>query len=308
MSEPERGTYIGGLDAGTIVGLNPYDSPVNVAMRLKGRGEARVPSRPMRAGLALEPLVLDDYEEAHGVRLVRQPGFMRHPRFPWAGGHIDAMPEGQPVRLIIDAKTTQRDDGYGDEGTDQVPAHIIAQMHWYMPLVDAEAADIAVWFRNRDYREYHITRDLELEAELFSACEEFYRRYVVGDEVPPLDGQEGTRRYLADRYPTNNGEIVKATPDLDEMAAMLKSIRGDRAKAEQIEATLQARIEQAIGEADGIETALGKITWRRSSDSKRLDVKALQADPEAAPLVARHMKIVPGTRRFLAPRDWGKEE
>ena len=304
----ERGTYIGGLDAGTIVGLNPYESPINVAMRLKGRAAGKVATLPMKAGLALEGMILDEYEERHGVKLVRQPGFMRHPRFPWAGGHIDAMPEGSPVRLIIDAKSTQRDDGYGDEGTDSVPSHIIAQAAWYMPLVDADACDIAVLFRNRDYREYHITRDVELEAELFAACEEFYQRYVVGDEVPELDGSEGTRRYLADRYPTNNGEIVKATPDLDEMVAMLKSIRGDKAKAEQIEATLQARIEQAIGEADGIETALGKITWRRSSDSKRLDVKALQADPEAAPLVARHMKIVPGTRRFLAPRDWGKEE
>jgi hypothetical protein len=89
---------------------------------------------------------------------------------------------------------------------------------------------------------------------------------------------------------------------------MLKQARADRSRAAEIEATLQARIEAAIGEADGIDTALGKITWRRSKDSPRLDVKALQADPEAAPLVARHMKIVPGTRRFLAPRDWGKEE
>ena len=106
--ERARGTYIGGLDAGTIVGLNPYDSPINVAMRLKGRESQKVPTLPMKAGLALENMILDEYAERHDVRLVRQPGFMRHPRFPWAGGHIDAMPEGQPVQLIIDAKTTDR--------------------------------------------------------------------------------------------------------------------------------------------------------------------------------------------------------
>ena len=304
----ERGTYIGGLDAGTICGLNPYDSPIDVAMRLKGRLAQKTATLPMKAGLALEAMILDEYETRHDVKLVRQPGFMRHPRFPWAGGHIDAHPEGSPVRLIVDAKSTQRDDGYGEEGTDQVPAHIIAQGHWYMPLVEAEAFDVAVLFRNRDYREYHIRRDPEFEELLFARCAEFHRRYVIGDETPELDGSESTQRYLADRYPAGNGQIIKATPELDELVAMLKQARGSREKHEQIEATLQARIQQAIGDADGIDTALGRITWRRSKDSPRLDVKALQADPAAAELLAHHQKIVPGTRRFLAPRDWGKEE
>lgn len=305
----ERGTYIGGLDAGTICGFNKWESPVELAMRLKsGATPSRKPTLPMKAGLALEDMILDEYAERHDVKLVRQPGFMRHPRFPWAGGHIDAHPEGSPVRLIIDAKSTQRDDDWGEEGTDQVPTHIICQLHWYFPLIDAEAGDIAVLFRNRDYREYHIPRDLEFEAMIFERCHEFWRRYVEGDEVPDLDGSEGTRRYLADRYPSNNGKIITATDEINEMVAMLRQIRGERAKYETLEATVEARIKQAIGDADGIDTAHGRITWRKASDSKRLDVKSLQADPMAAALIAQHMKIVPGARRFLPPRDWGKEE
>jgi hypothetical protein len=88
---------------------------------------------------------------------------------------------------------------------------------------------------------------------------------------------------------------------------MLKQARCMRQKHEQLEALLEARLQAAIGDADGVDTMLGRITWKCTAGSKRLDTKALQADPEAAALVAAHTHIVPGVRRFCVPRDWGKE-
>ena len=58
---------LGGSDAATLVGLNPYDSLPALYARKKGLMEQ--PATPaMQVGLALEPLVAQLWQEATGKR------------------------------------------------------------------------------------------------------------------------------------------------------------------------------------------------------------------------------------------------
>jgi putative phage-type endonuclease len=308
-----RSQHICGTDIAAIVGCNPWKGRMDVYLEKTGQGEPLPDNDRMYFGRMIEPVIANRYAADHGVSLT-EPGFMVHDKHPWWGGtpdrYVFGLNAGHDADIGLEIKTAglRQADRWGDPGTDSVPEHYLMQCCWYAPLMHVERMDVAVLIGGQDYREYTIARDHELEAMLVAAGEKFWRDHILKREPPALDASDSTRRYLALKFPVNNGTIIAATPEINEIVAMLKQARSSRDKYEQVEATLQARIEKSIGDNDGIDTSIGRLTWKRSKDSQRLDVKSLQADPEAASLVARHMKIVPGTRRFLAPRDWGKEE
>ena len=102
---------------------------------------------------------------------------------------------------------------------------------------------------------------------------------------------------------------VTPTPTTNELAAMLKQARLTRAEHEEIEAALEARLKAAIGDADGIETADGRITWRRSKDSARVNWESIaRALNPPEQLIKNCSELRRGSRRFVVPRDWGKDE
>ena len=306
-AEPDRRSYLGGPDAAAILGADPWRTSLDVIAHKRGDAPDKEPNWPMKCGLVLEGLLLDDYAERTGLRVVKQPGFISHPRHPWAGGHIDG--EVPTVPRIIECKTTQSDEGWGDEGTEIVPDRVFIQSAWYMAIRDVAECDVVVLIRNRDRFEYRLHRDLTFESYLFATCEEFWQRYVVGDETPPLDGSESTHHYLEREFPRHGSAIVPGDAAAIDAARELRQAREMERAAKERASELEARLKVTIGAAAGIDCgALGRITWKRSADAMRLDVKALKADLEAAALVKRHTVPTPGARRFVVPRAWGHTE
>jgi hypothetical protein len=56
----------------------------------------------------------------------------------------------------------------------------------------------------------------------------------------------------------------------------------------------------SIGDAEGIEGAFGKVTWKAGKDVARTDWKGLVAELNPAPeIVSRFTTIEPASRRFL---------
>ena len=90
--EPARRTFIGASEIAAVCGLNPYDSALDVyAAKVLGqqRRRANLEGRATaRLGHLLEPALLRDYEQQHGVTIVR-PATRRHPDYPWAGATPD---------------------------------------------------------------------------------------------------------------------------------------------------------------------------------------------------------------------------
>jgi putative phage-type endonuclease len=267
-----REQHICGTDIAAIVGCNPWKGPMDVYLEKTGQGEPLPDNDRMYFGRMLEPVVANRYATDHGVSLT-EPGFMVHDKYSWWGGtpdrYVFGMNAGHDADIGLEIKTA---------------GLRLMQCCWYAPLLHVERMDVAVLIGGQDYREYTIQRDHELEAMLVEAGEKFWRDHVLKREPPAFDASDSTRRYLAAHFPRNDGTILPTSPEADELASMLKQARCMRQKHEQLEALLEARLQAAIGDADGVDTMLGRITWKCTAGSKRLDTKALQADPEASPL------------------------
>jgi hypothetical protein len=63
-----RRASVSATDAGVLLGLSRYRCEADLAAEKLGLAEPAEPSLPMRVGLALEPLIRDEYSDQAGER------------------------------------------------------------------------------------------------------------------------------------------------------------------------------------------------------------------------------------------------
>jgi putative phage-type endonuclease len=104
---------IGSSEAAAAIGLNPYQSPLELWMIKTGRDDGlpkidpNDDSSPMFWGSALEPFVAEHYARHTGHRVRRKNAVLQHPDpdKPWMLANIDREIVGAPDVQILECKT-----------------------------------------------------------------------------------------------------------------------------------------------------------------------------------------------------------
>jgi len=295
---------IGSSDAGAAVGLNPYQSPLELWLIKTGRdgGLPKVDpndeTSPLYWGMLLEPIVAAHYTKRSGNRVRRINAVLQHPDRDkaWMLANIDREVVGASDVQILECKTA------GEFGTrlwrDGVPDYIVCQVQHQLAVTGKAAADVCVLMCGQEIRIYRIERDDALIARLIELERQFWR-YVETDTPPPADGSESADRALRCLYPKDVGNTIDFSHDRQLSAAFadLVAVRAEIDTRVQQEAQLKQFIQQAMGEASQAVFETGTVSWKRSKDSDGVDmVKLLQAQPD---LLQRYPLTKPGSRRFL---------
>jgi predicted phage-related endonuclease len=153
-------------------------------------------------------------------------------------------------------------DDWGEAGSDQVPLQYVCQTAWSMHVLDLPRWDLAALIGGNDDRIYRLHRDREFEADLVEGVTDFWTRYVVRREPPPVDASREYRDYLTRRYARTTGELRQATGEEELLVAEVLGQRL-RARREQGKADyLENQLRAAIGEADGLIGQFGRVTLR----------------------------------------------
>jgi putative phage-type endonuclease len=231
--DDRRRRGLGSTDAAAILGRSPWSSPWDVYAQKVGLAEVREPSLPMYLGLRLQSTVGDLYAHREGRRV--RADTRQHTRrgLPWMVAHLDFRVWGAP-REIVEAKTAWRTDGWGDDGSDEVPVHYWIQVQHQMAVVGADVVHVAVLFGHRDFRVYHILRDDDFIDKLTAAEDEFWNGHVVPRVPPEIDGTDAARRFLNRRNPHADAIDLPATPEQGEVVDRyrLALVNVDQAEAE----------------------------------------------------------------------------
>lgn len=290
---------IGGSDIAAIAGCHPYKTAADVYARIVADVAPAADSPRMALGRAMESHIIDAYAMANGLD---PAGFARTveiqaPGQPWRRGELDALDRAR--KLALDAKlvvSPRQFARWGEAGSDQVPDEYLLQAHWYQALADTELF-VIVAFIGGDMREYEIPRDREIEGTLIEIGARFWRDHVEKMVPPPLAGCDPeTLRAL---FPRNAGPLREATADEVSAFESLAVARADKADAEAREAALRAQLQAAIGDAEGIQCPLGKITWKNNKPSAVTDWQAVALSLGAKPdLINQHTVAKPGARVF----------
>lgn len=295
---------IGSSDAAAAVGLNPYQSQLELWLEKTGR-DALLPKSdpqdedsPTYWGNILEPIVATHYTQRTGNRVRRINAVLQHPdpSLSWMLANIDREVIGASDVQILECKTA------GINGArlwkDGVPVYVQLQVMHQLAVTGKRAADVAVLLGGQHLEIHRIERDDELIGRLIELERDFWS-YVQRDTPPPADGSDSAEQALRCLYPQDSGSTLDFTqnPILSGAFDDLQSVRASLEAQGKREAELKQQLQQAMGEASRAQFANGSVTWRKAKDSVVLDVPRLLK--EKPYLLARYPCTKTGSRRFL---------
>lgn len=271
----DRTKFLGASEAGAVLGLSPYRSPLRVWQEKVGLVTPDPPGIPMRAGNALESLVLDLFQEETGKTVGDRQAEFADEDHPFLVCHVDGLADSGE---IVEAKTTGSDKGWGEPGTDQIPQVYLAQVTVQMYLAGLRIAYVPVLIGREDFRIYKVERDEELEKMVLPRLVKFWTENVEKKIAPP----PVTLSDLYEAFPRHEARQVEATKDVYMAARRLSTIKADIKSLEKEEEETQALILAHMQTADEL-TYDGKVlaTWRTQASKRLNNARLKELYPQA---------------------------
>lgn len=276
---------VGASDLPTIMGEDAYRSEYELALEKRGDAEPDAGNWATQWGHWVEPLGLAMHAQATGmaVRNIHTTTISKtHP-------HVYASLDGRVVgeRRGVEVKLSR---------WDEVPRRVEVQCMGQMAVCRLDAIDVV---RLKPYHEPLITtieRDDTLCGELLDLAEAWYLRYVLGDEMPPLDGSRGAGHML---------DRVVGPPEMaadDEQRRLVLTLHRLRQRMKDDaaqEALVVNRLKQSMAGAEALTGDGFRITWKRAKPRTITDWRAIVEELRpGAELLARHTQEKDGTRPF----------
>lgn len=297
-----RRTGIGSSDAAAAIGLNPYQSQLELWMQKTGKTDLLPtvdPSddtSPMFWGTLLEPIVAAHYTKRTGNKVRRVNAVLQHPEHPWMLANVDREVVGAPDVQLLECKTA------GIHGIrlwrDGVPEYVQIQVMHQLAVTGKQAADVVVLVGGQELRIFHIERDEALIARLITLEKAFWDMVQQGI-APAGDGSDSSEKALRCLYPLDSGDQVDLSEDpaLNTTFAELLLARSELDAAQKREARLRQHIQMHMGEASKALFACGgSVTWKRSKDGQAFNSSQFVQDHPA--LAQRYLIARAGSRRF----------
>ena len=298
---------IGGSDAAAAVGLNPYQSQLELWMIKTGRFSEDSPNdsemKPdidskMYWGQVLEPIVAQHYTKVTGRKVRKVNAILQHADSDksWMLANIDYRVVGSDEVQLLECKTAGE---YGAKlWKDGVPEYVECQVQHQLAVTGLQAADVCVLICGQQLKIYRIERDEELIAKLIE-LERLFWHYVQSNIPPCADGSESAGFALRCLFPQDYGQTVDFS-DNTHVSSLFDSLINTRKQLsfyQQQEEFYKQLLQQNLGEASYAQFAQGTISWKKAKDSVYLDTTALAKDHPQ--LCQQYQRSKVGSRRFL---------
>lgn len=266
-----RRTGIGGSDAATVCGLNPYSSLIELWADKTGRMPPKDDSEAMRIGRDLEEYVSKRFAEATGKKVRRRNAIFQHDTYDFITANIDRELVGENAGL--ECKTTSVLNKSDFEGG-QIPLNYLCQCRHYMNVMGYEKMYLAVLVMGKAFYWYEIPYDANEGDTLLSLEIAFWEKYIKPDVRPDPDGSDSAAAVLKQLY-NEQRENTVAMYEQEKVAAELMEVKARKKALEQRESELQQLLITALdGNTDGL-TESFKVSWREQSKTT-VDNKTLK--------------------------------
>ena len=254
-------------------------------------------------GLILEEPVAQFYAKQQGYKLYQPAPIVKEKDgFPF-GAHMDRLVYHHPI--VAEVKTRNRfADGWGEPGTDEVPAPYLIQGQHYLLISGREQVDYPVLIGKEDYALYHAPADQELQEIIYEEGRKFWMDHIIPQVPPEIDHSAACLDYIKARYPFNKDDLREATEQEAKWIKRLQIMKEAEKTNKEVIATLEARIKDAIGDHDGLTLPSGydyegKVTWKKTKDGTKTDWKGLALSLNPTPEDREKFTTAkPGSRRF----------
>jgi predicted phage-related endonuclease len=165
---------------------------------------------------------------------------------------------------LLQIKTSDAHEAWRwGEGPDDIPPAYLIQEQWEMFVTGLPIADLAVLIGGNRYREYTITADADLQANLLEIAERWWADYGCNPERhPPLDASPAAAEYLKRRFPQALAPMLDADAEAIELAHQLQVADAELKQVHARVELLENRLKEKIGDAEGLTGPDFRLTWR----------------------------------------------
>jgi putative phage-type endonuclease len=273
-----------------ILGIAPgsWDSPFNLFHKKRGTISEHFDNIEMSLGRHLEPWIADRWAEDHPEWHVGETGLWQSEDRPWqmatpdrylwdptAGEHT-----WRESDSLLEIKSSGTYDGWGEDGTDEIPPYYRAQVLWQLDTLGLKVGHVTCLFlSSRSIRNYVVKYDEADVLLMRKAAEDFLRRIEDGDP-PPIDHTPATAHALKQLHPDLDPDAeAEIKPDLAEDYRFAK-LALDDAQAQYDLLTNQVRA--AMGDAKKAVSGGEKVATRSVYPRSGVHITRLRAEfPDA---------------------------
>lgn len=264
-----RRKYIGGSDAASVIGMNPFRSAYTLWAEKTGRVPEFEGNLTTEVGTYLEDFVAKKFEESTGKKVRRKNATFVNSLYPWACANVDREIVGGENALLEIKTMTSVPIMRQLRGEDFPEAYYCQCVH-YLAVTGKARIYLAVLIRNRELKIYTLERD-EAEIKALMNAEAEFWKYVEEDKEPPVDGTVSTEETLGELYPTSsdaNVDLTSFDAEMDEYFNICDRIK----ELEDLKREKANKIKEYMGDAARGEGATFSVSYR-ATERETLDFK-----------------------------------
>ena len=241
VGEIDRRTYLGSSDAAAVLGIGAYGA-TPLTCYLKKIGE-QVEELDPKHQLFLtrrkrwEGPIVEMLREEFDGKIVAVNHRYTDPEFPFLAAEVDfEWADADGVIQSGEIKTCSpfafgEAQGWGEEGTDQIPIHYLAQVMFSLMITGRQTCIVAAMVGLDTMIFYRVERDEETITEMRSKCVAFWHDNVLA-RVPPepvsLDDVMRLTLKMRGRPVEADDAMLKHLHDLASIRASIAAFEGDK--------------------------------------------------------------------------------
>jgi len=264
----KRREGIGGSDAGAIMGLSNYGSPLTVYLQKKGLIENKKESVAARRGTILEPYIRQiAREEYPNLQIEEVPYMFFSEENPFMLANIDGLIwAGASLEIndktVIDgwggfeAKSSKTGYGFGD---DEVPDSYYAQVQHYMEVLHLKWFLLSVYIlETEEVKHYFIMRNQEFIDKMISQEKDFWENNYLKEVIPAAVGLESEEDMITGMFEGSEPLVLDDT--LRDFCGEYVSINRQIKELEEKKQAVKVNLMEGI-----VQNVKGKPTERKVS-------------------------------------------
>ena len=266
-----RRSFLGASDVATVLGLNPWDTPIDVWATKLELIPPKQPTLPMRLGIAFEQAAADEWQALNpGYTLRHDPTTYAHDDHPWLAMTPDRFADAWDDGGLVECKNVwprTAPNWRDDNGKPIVPMWVRTQCQVQMAVSGLPWVDVvAILHDGPDVLVKRVERDQADIDFIIDYCGTWWQRHVVGKERPTelLGRPEKVKASLDRLWPDGEG-AVRLPYDAVELIAKLKRDQNQLKSLESDIKHTSNQLRNLLGDAsDGYidDNAKPAVTWR----------------------------------------------
>jgi len=290
---------IGASEVATLVGVNPWETKLQLWRSKKGLEAPKEENFAMKAGHYLEDAVSKFYADATGATIIESSAtdfmlvddkrsYLRvsPDRTYWAKNDTHNISN----KRILECKTTQM-----DIDVDNIPMHWFCQLQMNLGVAGLKHGALAWLTQGRKFGYKEIDFDPDTYNWLVECVEEFWYNHIVANVEPEAVNVDDTLI----KFPRHLlGKTIVADDAMIDTCRRLREVKEEIKSLTITKDALEGELKMAMEDAEAIiKDGKPLVTWKSAKDSTKFNEKRFAA--EQPYVYDMYKETVAGSRRFL---------